>query len=363
MFAMICGFLFLQSCLDPIELDVPKGQSEAVVVQGVLVKEADQSYISVTVAKVFTFDGSSNLLRVKYVNLINESGDEIGLDFVEEGVYFKTLDENDGFGLSEDLSYRIILELFDGRVIESKTEQFGPAVLDNEIYFALEPFSASNNLENSTTIDNNTSSLTLQTEISNNQLNPMRFQWQMTRTQKIRDKPSLFGFGENAPRTICYYTVPFRKDEQILFNGFESSGDSPIFRRDVFTGNINESEYIDTMYFTVSQRSLSEGAYNYFERIGQSLALTGSMFDPPAGKIRSNLFNVDNPDEEVFGYFYATQLQRTNVMFDPGQFDIEIQEVCTTPVTLREAPCGSFSCCACVLTPNATTRKPDFWGR
>lgn len=52
--------------------------------------------------------------------------------------------------------------------------------------------------------------------------------------------------------------------------------------------------------------SVSPEAHRFLKLMGQQLNLTGSVFDPPPANIRGNIFNLDNIEEPVLGYFFAS---------------------------------------------------------
>jgi len=112
------------------------------------------------------------------------------------------------------------------------------------------------------------------------------------------------------------------------------------------------------------QESLSKGAFEYFFAIGETLKLSGSMFDAAPGKIRSNLFNVNDPEDEVFGYFYATEQLISNVKFTPdllGIFANPNNCVQVVPPSFNPLSCRFIPCCDCSRDINTSLEKPDYW--
>lgn len=356
------SLFFIQSCLDEIELDVPRGQSDAVVVQGKLTV-GDLTEVSVRVNRIFTFDGTSTTLRVKYVNIINEIGDQLSLDFVEEGSYYKTIDQDDEFAVEAGLSYKINLELFDGRIIESKFEVLKSIDANNEVSLSIKEKPIVNIVEDEV-FNRERIIIDLRSEFNNRSDNPQRYRWFVNVTQKIKDIPDFYGVRGKAQKT-CYTTSTFPVGDQVLFNGFESDNSGQVlFETEVFDGRVNDVRYLDTAYFNIIQESLTEGAFNYYNSIDKTLELSGSMFDPAAGKIRSNLINISNPVEEVFGYFYASEQVQTNVRVTPDALGNTPRNPCLSsaePLTLTESQCRWVACCDCNGRSEGIPRKPDYW--
>ncbi len=68
-------------------------------------------------------------------------------------------------------------------------------------------------------------------------------------------------------------------------------------------------------YLQVEQYALSETAYEFWKRAGELINNSGGVFDRPPVTVRSNVFNVDDPDEQVLGYFGASAVSIKAVYF------------------------------------------------
>ncbi len=56
----------------------------------------------------------------------------------------------------------------------------------------------------------------------------------------------------------------------------------------------------------VTQQSLSESTYNYFEVVRENSAGFGGLYEKQPFSIKGNLVNLAQPEKDVLGYFYAT---------------------------------------------------------
>lgn len=65
-----------------------------------------------------------------------------------------------------------------------------------------------------------------------------------------------------------------------------------------------ETYRLDFLHLSVSQR-----AHSFLRLANQQLSLTGSVFDPPPANIRGNMISLDDPEEQVLGYFLAADAQ------------------------------------------------------
>ena len=66
----------------------------------------------------------------------------------------------------------------------------------------------------------------------------------------------------------------------------------------------------------VEQYMIPEEAFEFNQRIQTLSEINGEIFDPPPLSIRGNIFNVDDPEELVVGYFGAYQKQTRGIFLD-----------------------------------------------
>jgi hypothetical protein len=66
---------------------------------------------------------------------------------------------------------------------------------------------------------------------------------------------------------------------------------------------------MDTYQVTIQQLSISKGAYQFFNLLRSQKSINGDIFDPPPATIRGNIINLDNPESNVIGYFYASDVK------------------------------------------------------
>lgn len=154
----------------------------------------------------------------------------------------------------------------------------------------------------------------------------------------------------------CYRTQKVIDNTIRLIDGYEFTTDQV----DVFVYETTiHSGFSGDSYLHVIQESLPIDAYNYFTSIQKVISRTGNMFEDPAGKVRSNISNVNDPDEDVFGFFYAADSDTIRVFVDPMDLPPGI-----TPYCIGSGQNGdSFIsyCQDCRIDPASTSVKPYYW--
>ena len=58
----------------------------------------------------------------------------------------------------------------------------------------------------------------------------------------------------------------------------------------------------------VEQHSLTTEAYQFFKLLKDQASINGDIFDPPPATLRGNMINLTDPDENVIGYFRASDV-------------------------------------------------------
>ncbi len=128
--------------------------------------------------------------------------------------------------------------------------------------------------------------------------------------------PELHGY------KICYLTEllsEFRVGSTSMLERNELRGE-PLY----FVSN-QTPRLRNTYSLLVIQHSLSGGAYEYWERMGARESETGGLFETQPSATRGNIFSVNDPEEKVLGYFFASQVKQKRVTISE-QFQFPIAE-------------------------------------
>lgn len=78
----------------------------------------------------------------------------------------------------------------------------------------------------------------------------------------------------------------------------------------------------------VSQYSLNEGAYNYWQNKEVEIKESGGMYFSQPGQTVSNIKNIYNEDETVLGYFWTSSLKQKRIFFEGPPFKSDYTNPC-----------------------------------
>lgn len=349
--------LLYKSCIDPIEFEVPSGLSESIVIQGRVVL-SDPSFVEINASRLFDFSPESRQpVSIRNLVLYDSKGNQMELETRSPGRYFQELNGSTAIQAEVGTGYRISLETFDNRAYETDLD----ILLENK-----DPISLNVSLSQTTLPDNlgvfvPTDQVTL--DISTNIDNSTNggIYWEVRNVFAVTDTPVSATEPEN-PKT-CYITKTVNVNEIYVLDPSELTSN----RIDEYTllNSLIDWRFAEGIYYEAKQYSLSPGAYAYWDAVNTLSEREGNMFDGPVGEIPTNLINRDDPNDRIFGYFFATQEKTIRVKVEQNLVG-QVARLCPPPpermcnLTPGEA-CTCGLCCDCLLDPESTTVRPDYW--
>ena len=97
----------------------------------------------------------------------------------------------------------------------------------------------------------------------------------------------------------------------------------------------------------IQQLSISSEAHAFFALLNKQLSIDGDIFDPPPATIRGNMINLDRQEENVIGYFHAS--------------DVSIDTVFIKRTVLDDFQIARKIPDDCRVLPGSTVFVPEFW--
>ncbi len=83
----------------------------------------------------------------------------------------------------------------------------------------------------------------------------------------------------------------------------------------------NETDRLKITYsILVQQQSLSQEAYNYWQRVHDQSLETGGLYEKQLSSVPGNMYSVNDPEELVLGYFYASQVRQQRIFVHNNNF-------------------------------------------
>ena len=353
-FRIVLAILVIfSSCIDQIDFDVASVTTDSVVVEGRVIK-GDPSFVEVAVSRLFDFSAESRLpIALKSVVLSDTNGNTMELETRSPGYYKVFLNDDTLIKAEVGTGYSIILELLDGRLYESEVEVListpDPLQLNVEIEeeLIINEVGQVNSVEKvALTIDTN-----LDSETNNGLL------WEVMNIFKITDSP----IDDGIEMKTCYLTQNANVNNIHVLDPELLS--STVVERFPLTQALIGFRFSQGLFYEVRQYGLSQGAFAFWNRIDLLSEREGTMFDGPVGLVPTNLKNVNDPDDVVFGFFFASEEKLLRIRV-PQELVGNLDPHCPPSGPPRAGPGGSCLwgvCCDCLSYPNSTTEVPAFW--
>lgn len=347
----------LNSCLEKIEFERPDSIKNGIAIQGKLLKGDDTSIVTVTLRKVFDFTISPRFLSALEVVVIDEAGQELELKSKKIGRYTVEIPESHPFFKVEyGSNYKIRVQTSDNRIYESDFDAPSPVPIPTKLVKELTTIDI-RNLVGDIEIDTQlTFFIDTPLKVTGSSENS-RLLWEVEGIVKITDTPNAGGrcrIKKDPESKSCYVGTPPSRN-YLTFNGKAVNGDS--ISRFILNETTFSNLFAEGYYFVVHQQSVSPAAFEYWSQVGRVVNRTGDIFQAPVGKVNTNIRNIEDPKDEVFGFFYATTEEVIRVYVSP-QLARFPQKQC--PEIFDTGEMAPY-CCNCLDLEGSTSIKPDWW--
>lgn len=349
------GLCSVYACLSEIPLETVPGIRSSVAIRGAVVL-SESSHVLVKVTNVNEFRASDipELITDAQVVLVIDNGDRVPIPHRELGQYYLDLSPNDISRLPEaGRSYYLEVTLPDGRQYRSSPEILHPAKPPTRISQRNETRTILNAVGN--TVEQEFLRFYVDTPLFDSELSEGSYlKWSFKGTYRITEST----LDVPLPPVVktCYLEEDLNLEGVVLFNG--TTVRRPQLTDFFLIEEPYDYRFYEGYYLTVRQQSLSQKAYEHWEQISDVVNRTGNFFEAPAGKVTGNLYRVDQPSEEVFGYFYATEEAIVHYRVTPGQS--KIRRLCPF-LAQPEDRSVNYLCFECLAHPRSSLEKPDYW--
>ncbi len=345
----------LTSCLDQIDLAPTSGQENALVVQGVLLK-GNPSQVSIRIDRVFNFSPSSfGKVSAFEGYIIDQDGTRLKLAPRGEGLLQLDIPNNQpDFPIEYNRVYRIELQMPNGNIIVSELEPLLPVPKVDSIHWERVLKFVPDPLDEDKSILDTFIRFSIDTQLKlKSQTDYGRFRWLGDRTFKITELPQFGGI-----RDTCYISESTAVFGPKLYDGNVLKND--YLNQQVIYDQLLNFKLAEGYVFSVYQESLSEGAFTYWDQIGQTLNRTGNMFETPAGITFSNISYENNQTENIYGYFYCTERDTLHRYIPPMDIVPPVDSFCPRFIGGQNLEIPQI-CLQCEIVNRSVTRPPPFW--
>ncbi len=348
---ILLSMVVLASCIDPI--NIQSNQENSYIVIGGQITNEQRSYI-VTVEK-----SGTNALEPKshipnaIVSLISSDGEEAMLTETDPGIYQSNVEDLIG---RIGASYMLQVVLEDGSIYQSTMEKLLPVPPITRMSYDLVEEPELNEVSN--IVFEKRVKIKVNTFIPQDPENVF-LKWNTVGEYEFIENEALTDdFASTGVGTFlftCYVNDPIRLGDVNIFNGLETRG-SQLQQQEVKSIDVDYKFAFNYCIHT-KQQSLTENAYNFWNAVQQSKDRKGGLFESPPGQIIGNIQNINDPLEEVLGYFYASAVVSDRLFIPPDSVDKPV-----SPCLVIDPEFDS-ECMDCLELAGSTRDIPSYWPR
>jgi hypothetical protein len=368
----LCG-----GCIEPFEPHLEES-GEVLVIEGRITDLPGMQTVTVSRSSAYKqpeFKPVSGCV----VRVEDETGDGITYTEQTEGVY-QSLPET-GF-VAVGKSYKLLVFTPDGGVYESDYDSLLACAPIDQLSYKVETQGTSNP-------DVNYYGIRFFIDIKGDELESRNYLWNFEETweyystyriQYMYDgssfldySPELHGFN------ICYITSYL---DAFQVGSSAQMEANQLHQQPLYFVSNQTPRLRHTYSLRVLQHSLSNGAFDYWERLMAQTGGTGGLFETQPSSTRGNVYNINDQEEKVLGFFFASQVKEKRLTlsekfeFPIAEFDcpldtansLEDFDVDYPYLMYSLSPFGRGSpfgysyreCHDCTYRGGVTT-KPDYW--
>lgn len=323
---LFAGMLLMNACIDRVNIRVPDSYNSQMVVDGLITDEPGPYTVKLSLSsRVESFlEFSTRPVTLANVTIFDNVGNSELLEDKGKGTYQT---KPNGIRGVVGREYAVRIETYEGKVYESVPDKMNPPGEIDNLYYKLNSFQP---------LDAPTQyGFLVFVDAQGAPESDNLFRWKFTGTYVIDTNPEFHTIACIAgpccpdPRpcsgmilssigvlqrisdcTCCvcwvnqYEDKPFVSDNQFISNGKFRNIEVAYVPIDYWT-------FVRKYRLEVKQMSLSRTAFDYFKTIQSQKEGGSSLFQPPTGRIRTNVF--EKGGSEVQGIFYASSVRLKQV--------------------------------------------------
>lgn len=342
---LLIGAFGWNSCLDEIEIAPAERPDSGYVIQGEIIA-GEPVTAEVRVEELFFFTSNINRpVKDAQVRIVAEGGASVALNLnAVSSLYEATLDPAD-FPMPEGSRYRVEVSLSDGNEIVSEWDEIMPLVPKGDLSWRFV------NIE----VESDLGILTQRPGLAYSINSPLlttagtkaQLRWEFIDAYRITDDLDF----------VCYVENQHRASRVFVLDGTTVSSDT-VQNYPLFSDQIGR-KHIEGYYLTAYQQALSPESFKYWQEIQLLQEREGTVFDNPAGQVRTNLRNTVDSTRIVYGYFSAYQ-QDTLRLFLSREEMGNLTPHCPRPPTNQPFPPITI-CDGCIDAVGSSYNKPFYW--
>ena len=164
------------------------------------------------------------------------------------------------------------------------------------------------------------------------------------------------------PPKVCYFWEPFDRQKSNIFH-IDEQDTYQLAGQPVGSTKVDERFY-ERSCIQLYQFSTTAASYEFWRDVDKASNPEGTIFDTPPAVIRGNLFDENDTNAAILGYFEAVAVDTARVFVSRDELaPVNVPDPCRRDYQINSFQNYGFpaSCLDCLILPGATLEKPWFW--
>ncbi|MGA1978645.1 MAG: DUF4249 domain-containing protein [Bacteroidales bacterium] len=301
LFVLFC-IASTDACIDPYPFHLDKYKS-LLVVEGLITNE--NAPYEVTLSRTFqSTDSAVEKISDAIVYVTDQGGNRNDFNYSCDGKYISA---NTSFTGMAGSTYTLHIQTSDGNKYESEPCLMIPVTGINSLYFEKE--------EHINSITNQTlTGIEVYLDSEEGEGSESYYRWTYNETwEHMLPIPRLFDYISetqiNAVNNVSYFCWKSDKSNDILTGSTVPGQKNIIMGQPILFIASGQSDRLNNEYIlNVTQMSVSEKEFGFWNNLNKINETGGTIFDTQPYPIISNIFNINDPDEKVLGYFSVSSV-------------------------------------------------------
>jgi hypothetical protein len=308
LFIFFFGLVFLMSCINELDVNTSSGEN-LLVVEGFISTAPGPYTVTLSRTAKFgnVFEGFAGPVEEASVVIRDANGQNFFLSESEDGIY----QTGPNFIAETGNTYTLLITTKEGTTFQSIPETIKPTPEIDSLYAVF--------IEEPTLPDEERKiGVDVVVELEDPDNSQDFYLWRNSGVFLFRTRPDLWcpptvacvePIGKDCCET-CYASEVGDESIRIMSDrNFENEKLTGIAATIIDDGLRFHDKYL----IRIEQYSISREAFQFFSLLREQLSISGDIFDPPPAKIGTNMINLNNPDEDVLGYFWAADYKIDSV--------------------------------------------------
>lgn len=298
------------SCIEEYTPEITE-EADLLVVQGSLIKGEEVQVVDISRTSPYG-EPEERPVQGCRVYVSDENGNQFDFTETDEGLYTSEIAQS---YLKYNARYKLHIETSDNKKYESEYETILESSPVDSVYYADEEYQSSSEYYSS--------GMQVYLDLKAPETNTRHYRWTIDETWEYRSKHPIYGTWDNnlgifiEEFTIDYYTCW----KTMAVNGFYSASTANLVVNERKRIPLNyvpaKDQKLNILYSVlVKQLTLGDEAYEYWNTNKVESSESGGLYQTQPSQSKSNIYNINNPDEIVLGFFWASSFTEKRMVFE-----------------------------------------------